>query len=163
VFYGYLPVQSHRKRWFLKYSYMVSQMKDTRVKQCVAKMVSIMELETLIWILSWIVNWIQISTLCRSDYNILFHRCNVHGEPEEEECEICGKMFASKQQVSQHTRLVHSDQTFKCDICGQEFNSKRSLQDHLNKHNGTKAYTCKCGRTYQYASGLNRHKQGCQD
>ena len=53
-------------------------------------------------------------------------------------CEVCGRKFTQKSNLTQHLRTVHSagNPTYKCKICGKQFNEKRNLVLHLrNDHN----------------------------
>ncbi len=52
-------------------------------------------------------------------------------------CEICGKIFATEYQLTNHT-LKHANEEkpkiFVCEICGKTFLSKENLLAHKQNH-----------------------------
>ena len=44
------------------------------------------------------------------------------------ECEECGAIFYTQEDLEKHNREVHS--RFRCDICGETFDSERELEVH---------------------------------
>ncbi|GFR99270.1 zinc finger protein [Elysia marginata] len=103
----------------------------------------------------------------------------------EHKCEICGKMFAKDQDLTEHRLLDHQ---YECNICGMKFiketnfkyhtetahlnklinyvckicnidcKTYQRLYKHLNKHTEVKKYLCKlCGKGFAFQGQLNAH------
>ena len=49
-------------------------------------------------------------------------------------CDLCGTIFNTKLNLSNHIKRVHEGRKFKCDICENIFNTKAHLTAHLNCH-----------------------------
>ena len=89
------------------------------------------------------------------------NRC-VKGIPRSKPrlCDICGKRFTQKDQLSHHILTVHGPGTTdKCEICGEEgFGSLRALQDHKNKHNWKRVFDCpRCDKQFGNSSNRDKH------
>lgn len=95
-------------------------------------------------------------------HSIFFYRNHIHGEAAREACFQCGKLFATRQQVTKHMAVVHNanSENFTCDTCGANYTSKQGLQDHTaSQHEGRAAHACHCGKEYRHATNLYRHKK----
>ena len=85
----------------------------------------------------------------------------------ENKCEICEKLFSSKQNLKQHITQVHEGNNQKCEFCIKSFCNNDSLKRHINTfHTRTSSndskmqnkYKCKwCVKTFKVSSSLKRH------
>ncbi|XP_023314882.1 zinc finger protein OZF-like [Trichogramma pretiosum] len=75
------------------------------------------------------------------------------------QCEMCFKKFASKQNLNFHIDSVHHHITYSCEICGQSFSRKSNLKVHIDSvHNGRKYHNCDtCGKSFVHKQGLRIH------
>ena len=81
----------------------------------------------------------------------------VHDGHKDYKCESCGKEFAQKIHLKNHTLSVHENKKYakkkspqkqKCEICFEWFCDKRSLKGHIEAvHEKKKLYECDtCGK-----------------
>ena len=83
---------------------------------------------------------------------------NTHTGSKPHECQICSTKFSSRYERNDHFKRCAGLTTIECDICHQSFKHRASLLHHKAKHTG-ETFRCECGVTFQYKSGLNRHKK----
>ena len=66
-------------------------------------------------------------------------------------CEICNKLFLSKQSLKKHISSVHEAKKplkckfVRCDLCGRDFTSKRNLHQHVKLTHDIKCKICESG------------------
>lgn len=77
-------------------------------------------------------------------------------------CEECGKKFATKASLHNHTRL-HA-RPYKCEHCTKKFTRKSQLVEHSRRHTGERpfkherSYKCSdCGKTFRTQQSCIRH------
>ncbi|XP_061186367.1 zinc finger protein 665-like [Saccostrea echinata] len=77
-------------------------------------------------------------------------------------CDICDKVFSSKETMYHHRRGIHSDsKPYKCQQCDASFSFNHSLRLHILKHSGARPFECKeCNKTYLTSNHLKMHVEG---
>lgn len=80
-------------------------------------------------------------------------------------CEVCGKMYSSKQGMQEHKILEHTKEyKFKCGQCEKGFLSRTRFKSHLLLHLNEKPYACdKCTKAYVHKKDLRNHKLAQHD
>lgn len=73
----------------------------------------------------------------------------------------CIKTFSSKFNLRRHVNVSHlSIKAFLCEICGKSFASKQNVKEHRFIHTGEKPFRCTgCGRCFRQASQLSSHRK----
>ncbi|KAK3930367.1 Zinc finger protein PLAG1, partial [Frankliniella fusca] len=91
----------------------------------------------------------------------------VHAAEEGDlECKMCGKSFASKDEIVYHLK-VHagsrtvknpSDKKYKCDYCERKFFTRKDVRRHLVVHTGKRDFLCQfCPHRFGRKDHLVRH------
>ena len=53
------------------------------------------------------------------------------------ECDVCGRRFASEEQLMHHMQNVHGGgQSYDCKECGERFSSMEAMRTHLQRRHG---------------------------
>lgn len=56
-------------------------------------------------------------------------------------CDICKKMYASKDVLRKHIKSVHFKDGFVCTKCNVKFDQKRKLDFHMQQHNNESMFS----------------------
>ena len=91
--------------------------------------------------------------------HILVVHKNVKSQ-ENVQCDICGKMFASKVNLGEHVKVFHEKvKPFECLICGTKHVSNGSLSRHIrDSHESKRRYHCEtCPFSTNHSSHMRRH------
>ncbi|XP_066936056.1 zinc finger and BTB domain-containing protein 49-like [Clytia hemisphaerica] len=74
-------------------------------------------------------------------------------------CHICSKEIETIKAFKEHFRAEHPDmKPFQCDICGKGFEKKENLTRHIRVHTNDRIYSCDlCGKSYTDGSSLKKH------
>lgn len=79
------------------------------------------------------------------------------------EYEGCDKSYCSSFNLKRHIEIIHLGlRRFECNECGRMLSSKQNLLDHLNIHTGAKPYICEvpeCGHPFRQLSQYYIHRQ----
>ena len=54
-------------------------------------------------------------------------------------CQVCGKLFAKKFDLQQHSRIHSGEKPFQCALCLKRFTQNSNLKKHLNTHKKLKS------------------------
>ncbi|CAO1367787.1 unnamed protein product [Diamesa serratosioi] len=75
----------------------------------------------------------------RDSYKLKRHQKSHNGPDlsEQQSCEICGKIFYSKESLASH-QIYHKDPEFKCTLCEKLYYKKTNLLTHVKTHTGKK-------------------------
>lgn len=80
-------------------------------------------------------------------------------------CIDCDKRFPSRTKLKQHVELKHEKKYIKeCEKCGKGFVKLSDYKTHLLTHSTDKNFQClKCKKTYKTLSNLNQHLKSHSD
>ena len=103
-------------------------------------------------------NKIKIEPVVESDYN---KNCKKLNKPQEYihfECEVCTKLFNTKDKLIVHMSQHTGGKQYKCKICINFFSSNSNLTRHGIIHSSEKPYNCKfCIKTFACSGDLKKH------
>lgn len=90
------------------------------------------------------------------------HSLRVHHQTHEDTqfaCDICGKFFKTKKNLSRHKGYWHRrERNLSCSYCDKVFREKRNLDEHMAMHTDTNLYTCPhCGKESRSKSNMYVH------
>ncbi|CAG9320974.1 unnamed protein product [Blepharisma stoltei] len=76
----------------------------------------------------------------------------------------CAKNYSTKFNLRRHVTVYHLKKTHnQCQLCQKWLASKQNLQEHMRMHSGEKPFSCsKCEMKFRFASQLSLHKRKCQ-
>lgn len=78
-------------------------------------------------------------------------------------CNICGKSFTMKGNLTDHVKLHQGIYRYKCDICGKGFRSKMHYEGHMNTHTDYRPYKCSvCDKAFSYIQSFRKHVVICK-
>jgi len=86
------------------------------------------------------------------------HKKVVH--PVRHACDLCGKTFSRKNDLSRHLMLHSGERKYSCTFCDSKFIGSGDLHKHVRIHTGEKPYKCKfegCGKSFTQKGDLNKH------
>lgn len=84
-------------------------------------------------------------------------------EPEQLRCSLCKEVFNDSQILRKHC-LTHisGPSSNQCPFCKCNFSNRRSLLRHMNRHTGSKPYSCSnCGKQFYRDMFLKLHREKC--
>ncbi|XP_065842491.1 uncharacterized protein [Oscarella lobularis] len=74
------------------------------------------------------------------------------------QCELCGDILGSTNQLGQHMRVHSADKPFTCHYCMKTFTQRSHLTRHLYTHTGEKPYKCPhCEKSFARSTTLADH------
>ena len=96
--------------------------------------------------------------ICERRCSNMWMHMETHKEVADLICDICGKAFKQKKNLSRHLR-IHSDASHKCEVCGRKFREKYALKTHSSLHTtGPKRFKCGvCAKDSHTKSNLKEH------
>jgi len=57
-------------------------------------------------------------------------------------CTVCGKSFARKEHLDNHTRCHTGETPYRCQYCAKTFTRKEHMVNHVRKHTGETPHRC---------------------
>jgi hypothetical protein len=69
-------------------------------------------------------------------------RLNTLGHKDKVECDICGRLLASKERLEAHRKQHRGERPFICQTCGKRFTRKASMLEHCARHKGLRDREC---------------------
>ena len=89
----------------------------------------------------------------RSSHWSLCHRIE-----ENMTCEICGKTYDTRRQLTQHRRIHDESYHVTCDVCGKTFTSQNLLKKHSRWHIRNPEEKCPlCPQKFLYKGAVETH------
>ncbi|XP_050693913.1 zinc finger protein 157-like [Eriocheir sinensis] len=74
------------------------------------------------------------------------------------ECQVCGKTFRFKSDLTRHSVTHTGVRDFECTVCGKKFSQKPHLSKHVLTHTGVRDYECTvCAKKFSVKFALMRH------
>lgn len=81
-----------------------------------------------------------------------------HTNESRHNCEVCGKAFSSKSNLTAHKKIHSGERPFECAVCQKRFRQKAHLQKHETTHSSATPYQCPhCDKAFGHPSNLNTH------
>lgn len=75
-------------------------------------------------------------------------------------CEVCGKQFAARKNLTRHLMIHTGELPYKCEFCERAFRQAGDLKDHIRCHTKEKPYMCNgCGMRFRNISMLHIHRK----
>jgi len=86
------------------------------------------------------------------------HVERLHTNEAKHNCEVCGKAYSSKSNLTAHKKIHSGERPFECTICHKRFRQKAHLQKHETTHSSATPYQCPhCDKAFGHPSNLNTH------
>ncbi|XP_044729642.1 zinc finger protein 883-like [Chrysoperla carnea] len=77
------------------------------------------------------------------------------------ECEVCGKKFSLRGQLTVHSTIHTGQLPYECSYCKKQFRRKYYLTVHLRQHTGERPYSCtECNHYFASDSNFIKHLKG---
>merc|ERR1712233_269459 len=92
------------------------------------------------------------------------HVERLHTNEAKHNCEVCGKAYSSKSNLTAHKKIHSGERPFECGVCHKRFRQKAHLQKHETTHssatpNDVRPYECTdCGKSYKDSASFKRHR-----
>ena len=104
----------------------------------------------------------QICNICNKKITQLKnHFKTIHEGQKKFKCDVCKKLFSSKNNLEIHVKRVHEEKIYLrcCQFCNARYSSYQSLETHIEfVHKDTKIITCDyCNKSFKKMCIFKRH------
>ena len=85
---------------------------------------------------------------------------NIHDPTKASVCNVCWRVFESKEKLQLHYRTHTGEKPFACKICNRKFTRKCNLDRHEATHSEVKPFKCTIcpdGKSFKTKDGLRNH------
>ena len=81
-----------------------------------------------------------------------------HKKSHTYDCSTCGKIFATKGQLTEHLICHVDERPFTCAVCGMAFKRKTHLSTHILTHSEDRLFECStCSKSFRQKASLIKH------
>lgn len=87
----------------------------------------------------------------------MFH-FRYHTNEKSHFCEICGKGFQRKYNLTIHMRVHTGEKPYSCPQCPQAFAQSNDLKAHIRRHTGERLLCELCDATFLLGHQIRHHK-----
>ena len=99
----------------------------------------------------------QKQSTTRHHHQPLSTNTNLLNVSSSHSCDYCGKLFANRNNLVNHTRTHTNERPYKCDICEKTFKRNHHLTDHQLVH-APKKFNCSlCMQSFRTQRSLDSH------
>ncbi|KAJ8977293.1 hypothetical protein NQ317_007432 [Molorchus minor] len=100
-----------------------------------------------------------VSVPSKEDQNNVDSRRNKTDKNKGVECDICYKVYSSKDVLRKHKKNVHGlNKKFPCAKCEKRFNTQDELSKHVKLHSGYRPFSCLyCANSFTEKQSLRTH------
>eukprot|EP00347_Sterkiella_histriomuscorum_P014231 403361671 len=86
------------------------------------------------------------------------HYLTTHMNLKRFDCQICGRKFSERSNLTVHMRIHYNMKPFQCLHCKKSFCSKGNFNDHMRRHYGIRLFQCQfCTQKYFRKHQLDEH------
>ena len=89
----------------------------------------------------------MLRLFCSQKGNLKKHIEAKHSIGKNYNCNMCEKVFKTKQNLKYHIETTHTEISHKCDQCLSTFTHRMCLKEHMKIHTGEKLYPCEVRAT----------------
>lgn len=112
-------------------------------------------------------NWSESNVVCilnsfKSDHILKMHILKVHERIDQRICDVCAKVFKTKEGFQDHMKTQHmgiEEPRVQCTICGAWLKNRGTLNKHMKIHTDSPQVCDICHKMKPTRTALNHHKR----